>query len=156
MEREKQRETDTEQDPFTGEGRQAGDGGAHGHSQRRCRQGQLHPRMQREAPSHAAPLRPVDQSVISTGALGVSRVLVEAIRETGIGPRYGVETHKEQDGGYTVGTEDTETEHCVRVTLTPDTEPPVVIPGTEDLPPPGPDVLAFYVSHATFSEGACR
>lgn len=83
-------------------------------------------------------------------------LIVEAIRETGIGPRYGVETHKEENGGYTVGTEDTDTEYCVHVTLTPDPAPPVVIPGTEDLPPPGPDMLDFYVSHATFSEGACR
>ncbi|WP_432121593.1 hypothetical protein [Streptomyces sp. S1] len=83
-------------------------------------------------------------------------LIAEAIRETGIGPRYGVETRKEEDGGYAVGTEDTDTEYCVRVTLTPDPDPPVVFPGAEDLPPPGPDMLAFYVSHATFSEGACR
>ncbi|MEV6199047.1 hypothetical protein AB0M64_03630 [Streptomyces sp. NPDC051771] len=83
-------------------------------------------------------------------------LIAEAIQESGIGPRYGVETHKEEDGGYTVGTEDTDTEYCVRVALTPDPEPPVVFPGTEDLPPPGPDMLAFYVSHAAFGEGACR
>ncbi|MFF9344920.1 hypothetical protein ACF1CG_34845 [Streptomyces sp. NPDC014773] len=83
-------------------------------------------------------------------------LIVEAIRKTDIGPRYGVETHEGEDGGYTVGTEDTDTEYCVRVTLTPDPEPPVVFPGAEDLPPPGPDMLAFYVSHATFTEGACR
>ncbi|MFI0827550.1 hypothetical protein ACH4Q7_24195 [Streptomyces roseolus] len=83
-------------------------------------------------------------------------LIAEAIRESGIGPGHGVETRKEEDGGYTVGTEDTDTEYCVRVTLTPDPEPPVVFPGTEDLPPPGPDMLAFYVSHASFSEGACR
>ncbi|MEU9858737.1 hypothetical protein [Streptomyces sp. NPDC047974] len=83
-------------------------------------------------------------------------LIAEAIRETGIGPRYGVDTHKEDDGGYTVGTEDTDTEYCVHVTLTADPEPPVVFPGSEDLPPPGPDMLAFYVSHSTFTEGACR
>ncbi|GGR64594.1 hypothetical protein GCM10010282_66930 [Streptomyces roseolus] len=83
-------------------------------------------------------------------------LIAEAIRKTGIGPRYGVETNEGQDGGYTVGTEDTDTEYCVRVTLTPDPEPPVVIPKAKDLPPPGPDMLAFYVSHATFSKGACR
>ncbi|MFI8515847.1 hypothetical protein ACIGHB_32470 [Streptomyces sp. NPDC085460] len=84
-------------------------------------------------------------------------LIAEAIEESGIGPGYGVETHKEDDGdGYTVGTEDTDTEYCVRVTLTPDPEPPVVFQGTEDLPPPGPDMLDFYVSHATFSKGACR
>ncbi|MGA5873219.1 hypothetical protein [Streptomyces cinereoruber] len=83
-------------------------------------------------------------------------LIAEAIRENGIGPGYGVETRKEEDGGYTVGTEDTDTEYCVRVTLTPDPDPPVVIPGTEDLPPPAPDMLAFYVSRATLSKGACR
>ncbi|GHG24641.1 hypothetical protein [Streptomyces hydrogenans] len=83
-------------------------------------------------------------------------LIAEAIRESGIGPGYGVEMRKEEDGGYTVSTEDTDAEYCVRVTLTPDKEPPVVFPGTEDLPPPGPDMLAFYVSHATFNEGACR
>ncbi|MFE0738008.1 hypothetical protein [Streptomyces sp. NPDC058855] len=80
-------------------------------------------------------------------------LIVEAIRETGIGPGYGVETHKEEDGGYT---EDTDTEYCVHVTLSPDQEPPVVNPGTAGLPSPGPDMLAFYLSRATFSEGARR
>ncbi|MFH9955879.1 hypothetical protein ACH4OX_16900 [Streptomyces roseolus] len=83
-------------------------------------------------------------------------LIVEAIRKTDIGPRYGVETHQGEDGGHTIGTEDTDTEYCVHVTLTPDPDPPVVIPKSGDLPPSGPDMLAFYISHATFSEGTCR
>ncbi|MFD9978607.1 hypothetical protein [Streptomyces sp. NPDC059017] len=82
-------------------------------------------------------------------------LIAEAIRESGIGPGHGVDTRKEEDGGYTVSTEDTETEYCVRVTLTPDEQPPMVFPGAEDLPPPGPDTPAFHLSHATSSEGAC-
>ncbi|WP_282695801.1 hypothetical protein [Streptomyces sp. CC208A] len=83
-------------------------------------------------------------------------LVAEAIRESGIGPGHGVETREGEYGGHTVGTEDTDTEYCVRVTLTRDKEPPVVFPGAEDLPPPGPGMLAFYVSHATYGEGACR
>ncbi|MFE9045566.1 hypothetical protein ACFYOG_32270 [Streptomyces sp. NPDC007818] len=79
----------------------------------------------------------------------------EAIRESGIGPGHGVDAREAEDGGYTVSTEDTESAYCVRVTLTLDDQPPVLLPEDVDLPPPGPDRLAFYVTHATFSEGSC-
>ncbi|MEE1745277.1 MULTISPECIES: hypothetical protein [unclassified Streptomyces] len=58
--------------------------------------------------------------------------------------------------GCTVSTEDTETEYCVRITLTLDEQPPVVFPGAEDRPPPDPGMLAFYLSHAAFSKGSCH
>ncbi|MFF1510413.1 hypothetical protein [Streptomyces sp. NPDC058326] len=83
-------------------------------------------------------------------------LIAEAIRESGIGPGLGVDTREEEGGGYTVSTEDTEAEYCVHVTLTLDDQPPVVFPGAADRPAPGPDMLAFYVSRATFSEGSCR
>ncbi|MFD5328386.1 hypothetical protein [Streptomyces sp. NPDC127092] len=83
-------------------------------------------------------------------------LIAEAVRESGIGPGHGVETREEHDGRYTVSTDDTETEYCVHITLTLDEQPPVLIPGAEDLPPPSPGMLAFYLSHATFSEGACH
>ncbi|MFG2329673.1 hypothetical protein ACGFMM_08600 [Streptomyces sp. NPDC048604] len=82
-------------------------------------------------------------------------LIADAIRESGIGPGHGVDTDQEEGGGYTVSTEDTETEYCVRVTLTLDKQPPVVFPGAEDLPPPAPGMLAFYRSHATYTEGSC-
>ncbi|WP_406529252.1 hypothetical protein [Streptomyces sp. I8-5] len=83
-------------------------------------------------------------------------LIAEAIREGGIGPGRGVDTREEEGGGYTVSTEDTETEYCVRITLTLDKQPPVVFPGAEDRPPPDPGMLAFYLSHATFSKGSCH
>ncbi|MFF9147394.1 hypothetical protein ACF1BN_21310 [Streptomyces sp. NPDC014861] len=82
-------------------------------------------------------------------------LITEAIRESGIGPRYGVDTREEGAGSYTVSTEDTTTAFCARLTLTLDKEPPVVFPDSADLPPPAPDMLAFYVSHATVSNGPC-
>ncbi|MFI8520881.1 hypothetical protein ACIGEZ_24090 [Streptomyces sp. NPDC085481] len=83
-------------------------------------------------------------------------LIADAIRESGIGPGYGVDTHKDEGGGYTVSTVDTETEYCVRITLTLDKQPPVVLPGAEDQPPPDPGMLAFYRSDAESSEGSCR
>ncbi|MFG3344298.1 hypothetical protein ACGF1Z_04435 [Streptomyces sp. NPDC048018] len=83
-------------------------------------------------------------------------LIAEAIQESGIGPRYGVYTHKDEGGGYTVSTADTESEYCVRITLTLDKQPPVVFPGAEDQPPPAPGMFAFYRSVATFSEGSCH
>ncbi|MGW4160114.1 hypothetical protein [Streptomyces sp. NPDC004788] len=82
-------------------------------------------------------------------------LIAEAIRESGIGPGHGVDT-REDEGGYTVSTKDTETEYCVHITLTLDDEPPVVFPGTSDRLPPDPGMLAFYLSHATFSKGSCH
>ncbi|WP_432074679.1 hypothetical protein [Streptomyces wuyuanensis] len=85
-----------------------------------------------------------------------SLLVAEAIRESGIGPGHGVDAREAEDGGYTVSTEDTGTEYCVRVTLTLGKQPPVLLPGAEDPPPPGPGTPAFYLSHATFSKGACH
>ncbi|SDL74760.1 hypothetical protein [Streptomyces wuyuanensis] len=79
-----------------------------------------------------------------------------AIRESGIGPGHGVDTRETEDGGYTVSTEDTGTEYCVRITLTLEEQPPVVFPGAQDRLPPSPGMLAFHLSHATFSNGACH
>ncbi|MER7622188.1 hypothetical protein [Streptomyces sp. NPDC126503] len=82
-------------------------------------------------------------------------LITEAMRESGIGPRYGVDTRQGEGGAYTVSTEDTDSAYCVRITFTRDDQPPVVFPGAADRPPPGPDMLAFYLSHATVSEGRC-
>ncbi|GAA3398549.1 hypothetical protein [Streptomyces roseoviridis] len=82
-------------------------------------------------------------------------LITEAMRESGIGPGHGVDTRQGDGGGYTVSTEDTDGEYCVRVTFTLDDQPPVVLPGAEDRPPPGPGMLAFYLSHATASKGRC-
>ncbi|MFD4370079.1 hypothetical protein [Streptomyces sp. NPDC058486] len=83
-------------------------------------------------------------------------LITEAIRESGIGPRYGVDTRDEGAGRYTVSTEDTATEYCAHLTLTLDKEPPVVFPEATELPPTSPDMLAFYVSHATVDNGRCE
>jgi hypothetical protein len=82
-------------------------------------------------------------------------LITEAIRETGIGPRYGVDARKEESGQYTVSTKDTETEYCVRVTLTLDTRPDPLFPQAENPPPSSTDMPAFYVSTATSTEGPC-
>ncbi|MGW4052954.1 hypothetical protein ACWENA_19190 [Streptomyces sp. NPDC004779] len=82
-------------------------------------------------------------------------LITEAIRRSGIGPEYGVETREAGAGRYTVSTADTTASYCAHVTLTLDEEPPVVFPDAADLPPPGPDMLAFYVSHATVGDGPC-
>ncbi|MFG2761426.1 hypothetical protein [Streptomyces wuyuanensis] len=82
-------------------------------------------------------------------------LIAEAIRESGIGPGHGVDTGEGEDGRYTVSTDDTEAEYCVRITLTLGKQSPVVLPGAEDRPPLSPGMPAFYLSHATVSKGAC-
>ncbi|BAU87311.1 hypothetical protein SLA_6444 [Streptomyces laurentii] len=82
-------------------------------------------------------------------------LIAEAIRKSGIGPGHGVDTEKEESGGYTVSTKDTETAYCVRVTLTLDTRPDPLFPQAENPPPSDPDMPAFYLSTATSTEGPC-
>ncbi|MFE6104035.1 hypothetical protein ACFVQ4_29315 [Streptomyces laurentii] len=82
-------------------------------------------------------------------------LIAEAIRKSGIGPGYGVDTKKKESGGYTVSTKDTETEYCVRVTLTLDKDPQPLLPQAKNPPPPSLDMPAFYLSTATSSEGPC-
>ncbi|WP_137994244.1 hypothetical protein [Streptomyces vilmorinianum] len=81
-------------------------------------------------------------------------LIAEAIRESGTGPGHGVDARRDEDG-YNVSTEDTETQYCVRITLTLDKQPPVLLPGAPDPPPPTPGSLAFYRATATVTDGAC-
>ncbi|AXE23751.1 hypothetical protein C0216_10000 [Streptomyces globosus] len=80
-----------------------------------------------------------------------------AVRDSGIGPGHGVHASKAKNGGYTVGTEDTETEYCVFLSLTR-AEERILLPGApvdaEALSRAG--MPALYLSHATYVEGACR
>ncbi|WKV70528.1 hypothetical protein AW27_002750 [Streptomyces sp. PCS3-D2] len=81
----------------------------------------------------------------ASGTTAQDDLVRSAVKETGTGPGHGLTVRGNGATGYTISTDDTTTEFCMHVTLTP-------------VAPDEPYPSAFELHHvtATVDEGACR